>query len=90
MRAMRPFRFLGIAAADLVDGPRLAEAARRAESIGYSALVVPDHLIGQHAPIPVLAMVAAATERLRIGRSCPMSTFAIRPCWPRTSPASTC
>ena len=64
---MRPFRFLGIAAPDPVDGRRLAETARRAESIGYSALVMPDHIIGQHAPIPVLATVAAATERLRIG-----------------------
>jgi len=64
---MRAFRFLGIAAPDILDATRLAATARRAESIGYSALVLPDHLIEQHAPIPVLAMVAAATERLRIG-----------------------
>jgi probable F420-dependent oxidoreductase len=67
MRGMRPFRFLGIAATDFVDARRLADTARTAESIGYSGLVMPDHLVGQHAPIPVLAAVVAVTERLRIG-----------------------
>jgi probable F420-dependent oxidoreductase len=64
---MRPFRFLGVAAAGVVDARQLTDTARRAESIGYSALVLPDHLIDQHAPIPVLATVAAVTERIRIG-----------------------
>ncbi|HVQ96976.1 MAG TPA: TIGR03621 family F420-dependent LLM class oxidoreductase [Mycobacteriales bacterium] len=64
---MRPFRFLGLAADGAVDGAALIATARRAESIGYSGLVLPDHLIGQHAPAPVLATVAAVTERLRIG-----------------------
>jgi probable F420-dependent oxidoreductase len=64
---MRPFRFLGIAAPGVVDGRELTETARRAESMGYSALVLPDHLVEQHAPVPVLATVAAVTERLRIG-----------------------
>jgi probable F420-dependent oxidoreductase len=67
MSAMRPFRFLGIAAPSIVDGRQLADIARRAESIGYSALVLPDHLIEQHSPIPVLATIAAVTERIRIG-----------------------
>ncbi len=35
--------------------------------MGYSALVIPDHLIDQFAPIPWMATVAAATERLRVG-----------------------
>lgn len=61
------FRFLGSADPGVSDGRRIAELARRAESIGYSALVMPDHLLEQHAPIPLLATVAAATERLRIG-----------------------
>lgn len=64
---MRPFRFFGIAANGIVDGGELTATARRAESIGYSALVLPDHLIAQHAPIPVLATIAAVTERLRVG-----------------------
>ena len=67
MRQQRPFRFLAVAAPGIVDGRRLAERARRAESMGYSALVQPDHLIEQHAPVPALATVAAATETLRIG-----------------------
>src|SRR5919198_1472202 len=64
---MRTFRFLGAAAWGVVDIHQLTETARRAESIGYSGLVVPDHLLDQHAPIPVLAAIAAVTERLRIG-----------------------
>jgi probable F420-dependent oxidoreductase len=63
---MRPFRFLGIAAPGIADARQLTDTARRAESIGYSALVLPDHLVEQHAPIPVLATVAAVTERLRV------------------------
>ncbi|HEX5300163.1 MAG TPA: LLM class flavin-dependent oxidoreductase [Streptosporangiaceae bacterium] len=63
---MRPFRFLATA-----DGyPRFAELtglARKAEAVGCSAFVLPDHLIGQYAPMPLLAVVAAATERLRVG-----------------------
>jgi probable F420-dependent oxidoreductase len=64
---MRPFRFLGLAGAKILDARELSGTARRAESIGYSALVLPDHLLEQHAPIPLLATVAAVTQRLRIG-----------------------
>jgi probable F420-dependent oxidoreductase len=67
MRSMRPFRFLGIAALDIVDARQLTATAQRAESIGYSTLVLPDHLVGQHAPIPVLATIAAVAERIRVG-----------------------
>jgi probable F420-dependent oxidoreductase len=62
---MRPFSFLaGIET--VMDGRSLAAEARRAESMGFAALVVPDHLIEQLSPIPTLATIAAATERLRI------------------------
>lgn len=64
---MRPFRFLGLPGRGIVDGQQLTDLARRAESIGYSALVLPDHLLTQHAPIPLLATVAAVTDRLRVG-----------------------
>jgi len=64
---MRPFRFIGIAADGIVDGRRVADTARRAESVGYSVLVLPDHLVEQLAPVPVLATVAAVTDRVRIG-----------------------
>jgi probable F420-dependent oxidoreductase len=63
---MRPFRFLA-EAVEVVDGKTLAEKARRAESIGYSVVVLTDHLHEQLAPIPGMATVAAATDRLRIG-----------------------
>ena len=63
---MRPFRFFA-GATEIVDGRTLAERARRAETIGYDALVIPDHLLEQPGPIPVLATIAAATEQLRVG-----------------------
>jgi probable F420-dependent oxidoreductase len=63
--AMRPFTFLAAIQA-VMDGKALAAEARRAESMGFHALVVPDHLIEQLSPIPALATIAAATDRLRI------------------------
>jgi probable F420-dependent oxidoreductase len=63
---MRPFQFLADARA-VADGRRLAADARRAEAIGFHALVIPDHLIDQLSPVPAMATIAAATERLRIG-----------------------
>jgi probable F420-dependent oxidoreductase len=62
---MRPFAFLAAIQA-VMDGKALASEARRAEAMGYTALVVPDHLIEQLSPIPALATIAAATEHLRI------------------------
>jgi len=63
---MRPFTFLAAFQA-VADGATLAAEARRAEAMGFDAMVVPDHLIEQLSPIPALATIAAATERLRIG-----------------------
>jgi probable F420-dependent oxidoreductase len=62
---MRPFRFLADVH-EIVDGPELATRARRAEQLGYHALVLPDHLIGQLSPAVTMATVAAATSTLRI------------------------
>ena len=62
---MRPFRFLAEARAP-GSGRELAETARRAEAIGIDTLVIPDHLIAQLAPIPTMATIAAATDRLRV------------------------
>ncbi len=64
---VRPFRFLTTAPPGVPTARELTEAARRAEAAGFSALVLPDHLLEQHAPIPLLTTVAAATERLRVG-----------------------
>jgi probable F420-dependent oxidoreductase len=62
------FRF----AAQLSKGPEgtarsWAEQARRAEDLGYSALLMPDHFGDQLAPAPALAAAAAATTTLRVG-----------------------
>jgi probable F420-dependent oxidoreductase len=62
------FRF----AAQLSKGPdgtarSWAEQAQRAEDLGYSALLMPDHFGDQLAPVPALAAVAAATSTLRLG-----------------------
>jgi probable F420-dependent oxidoreductase len=43
------------------------ETARRAEGLGYDALLLTDHLTDQLAPMPALTAAAAATTRLRIG-----------------------
>jgi probable F420-dependent oxidoreductase len=66
MDRMRPFRFL-TDTSDQLDGPALAAFARRAESAGYSALMMPDHLVQQYAPVPLLTAAAVATETLRVG-----------------------
>ena len=63
---MRPFRFLADPS-EVVDGATLADTARRAEAMGYSALVIPDHLVEVLAPVPAMATIAAATDRIRIG-----------------------
>lgn len=62
---MRPFQFLADARAP-GTARELGERARRAEALGYHALVVPDHLIEQLSPVPAMAAIAAATTRLRI------------------------
>ncbi len=66
MTMPRPFRF-AVGIGQGVELPGLVEYARRAESLGYAALLIPDHLLDPRAPLPTLAAVAAATSRLRIG-----------------------
>src|SRR3954471_9152628 len=62
---MRPFRFLADVR-EIVSGPGLAARARRAEQMGYHALVVPDHLIDQLSPVVAMSTVVAATSTLRV------------------------
>ena len=70
---MRPFRFL--ATVDNYPGfAELTSLVRKAEAIGCSTFVLPDHLIGQYGVMPLLAVVAAASERLRVG------TFVLNVC----------
>jgi len=69
---MHPFRFL----ASINDNSQFADltsVAREAEAVGCAAFVLPDHLMA-YDPIVPLAVVAAATERLRVG------TFVINIC----------
>lgn len=62
----RSFRLMA-GARRVVHARQLAEQARRAEAAGYAALAMTDHLCAdQLAPVPALAVMAAATERLRI------------------------
>lgn len=63
---MRPFHFLADAR-EIVPGAELADRARRAEDLGYHALVIPDHLMGQLSPIVAMTAIAAATTTLRVG-----------------------
>jgi probable F420-dependent oxidoreductase len=63
--ALRPFRFLADPG-DVTDGPGLAAAARRAEAIGYAALVCPDHVVAPFGMVPLLTWAAAATTTLRV------------------------
>ncbi len=63
---MKPFRF-GINARDAGSRAEWQDKARRVEDLGYSALMVPDHLAAMLAPIPAAVSAAAATTSLRVG-----------------------
>jgi probable F420-dependent oxidoreductase len=67
---MRPFRFLATVE-DSDDNRRLDLAGltalvRKAEAVGCDTFVLPDHLLDQPATLPLLAMVAALTETMRV------------------------
>lgn len=76
---VRPFRF-AVQSFSAASGAEWTERARRAESLGYSALHLADHLIGPGpalektahpvqtlAAIPAMAHAAAVTSELKIG-----------------------
>jgi len=63
---VHPFRF-AVHASHAETGEAWAATARRAEELGYDALLVPDHLGRQLSPIAALSAAAAVTRRLRIG-----------------------
>jgi probable F420-dependent oxidoreductase len=62
----RPFRF-GVMAAKARSGSEWTETARKAEDLGYSTLLMPDHFGDQLSPIPALTAAATVTESLRVG-----------------------
>ena len=43
------------------------DTAKKAEDLGYSTLLMPDHFGDQLAPIAALSTAAAVTETLRVG-----------------------
>src|SRR5205809_2454913 len=63
---MKPFRFAaGIRSA--TTRAEFANAVRDIERLGYSALMLSDHLVDQFAPISALGVAAAVTSTLRLG-----------------------
>jgi probable F420-dependent oxidoreductase len=65
MSNSRPFRF-SVSLGATGDPSELIASARRAESLGYSGVVLPDHLDGQVGPLVGLTAIASATTDLRL------------------------
>ena len=61
----RPFRFGFQLSGDHAADP--VAAARRAEELGFDVVLVSDHVGPGLAPMTVLAAIASATERIRLG-----------------------
>ena len=62
---MKPFRFgCGIFATSREE---VVESAHKAESLGYSVALIPDHYLEVLSPVVALQCVADATEKLRVG-----------------------
>src|SRR2546423_1698645 len=65
-RGMKPFRFAaGIR--HTTSRAEFVESVREIERLGYSAVMLSDHLVGQLAPISALGVAAGATSTLRLG-----------------------
>ncbi len=54
-------------AAKAASSSEWIETAKKAEDLGYSALLMPDHFGDQLSPVPALSIAAAATQTLRVG-----------------------
>lgn len=63
---MRPFRFFA-GVAEVESASALAGKARHAEAAGFYGVLIPDHIVNVLAPLQALAVVAAQTDRLRVG-----------------------
>jgi probable F420-dependent oxidoreductase len=66
MSKPRPFRF-GVSVHGSKSRTEWRDLARQAEALGYSTVLLPDHLGDQLSPIPALVAAADATSRLRVG-----------------------
>jgi probable F420-dependent oxidoreductase len=68
MSHRHPFRFAAqLSVAPDRQAAGWAAQARKAEDLGYSTLLMPDHFGDQLAPVPALMAAADATTSLRIG-----------------------
>ena len=63
---MKPFRF-GVSVWHAPSRAEWIAKARKIEDLGYSSLMVPDHLNERVAPIPALISAAEATKRILVG-----------------------
>ena len=66
MSTQRPFRF-GVSVHGSKSREEWIGIARQAEDLGYSTLLIPDHLGDQLSPVPALLAAADATSKLRVG-----------------------
>jgi alkanesulfonate monooxygenase SsuD/methylene tetrahydromethanopterin reductase-like flavin-dependent oxidoreductase (luciferase family) len=57
----------GVITSHAPDGLAWRGRARRAETLGYTSLLMPDHFQDQWAPLVALTIAAEATERIRVG-----------------------
>jgi probable F420-dependent oxidoreductase len=64
--APRPFRF-AVSAHTARSRKAWRQFARKAETLGMSAVLMPDHFNDQLAPMPALAAAAETTKTLRVG-----------------------
>ena len=62
----RTFRF-GVQVSTAAGADAWRDLARRAESLGFSSLFLPDHFGDQLAPVPAMMAAADATTDLRVG-----------------------
>lgn len=63
MSSRHPFRF-GCLLYQPFDGKTWADTAREVEALGYASIGLTDHFQTQHAPIPTMATITAATDTL--------------------------
>ena len=63
---MKPFRF-GVNTRGADSRSELVERARKVEALGFSSLLVPDHLADLFPPLLPLVTIAEATTTLRVG-----------------------
>src|SRR5438874_2498285 len=65
-RVMKPFRF-GVNLRVASSRREWHDKARKVEGLGFSSLLLPDHLTELIAPFPALVSAAEATTRLQLG-----------------------